>query len=227
MFIPIHDHNPRQYIHFHYATFGLIALNIAAYFLIQTTGSDVQYGLSLLPAALGGDVARPDQWVVVPEEATLLTYAFLHADIWHLAGNMVFLWVFGDNVEDALGHWRFVLFYCLCAIGAGALQFWLTPESTAHTIGASGAVAGIVAAYLILHPRVRVWILLFFRVPLRLSALWVLGAWIIYQLWSAVNAPDVGVAWWAHVGGIATGALLVLVLRRDGVPLFDRGLPSR
>lgn len=225
MFIPVHDYNPRIHIHYHYATLGLIGLNVAVYFLFQTNGNDAQFGLSLIPAALGGDIARPDNWVIVPEGATLLTYSFLHADLIHLSGNMLFLWVFGDNVEDALGHWRFVLFYCLCAIGAGAVQYWITPDSMAQTIGASGAVAGVVAAYLILHPRVRIWILLFFRVPLRLSAAWVLGAWIVFQFWNALSAPDAGVAWWAHIGGIITGALLVLVMRRSGVPLLDRGLP--
>src|SRR5690606_1926860 len=135
-----------------------------------------------------------------------------------------FLWVFGDNVEDAVGHWRFLLFYLLCAVGAGLAHALMVPDSPSPLVGASGAVAGIVAAYLILHPRVKIWVLAFGRLPLRLSALWVLGFWVLVQVWSVVMMGDGNVAWWAHIGGLASGALLILVLRRPGVHLFDRGL---
>lgn len=228
MFLPVHDANPRKHIRLHYATLSLIAINVLIFFLYEggiAMPIDA-VGLAVLPAAFTGEVVRPEALAMIPEELTLLTYGFLHGDIWHLLGNMLFLWVFGDNVEDAVGHWKFVLFYLLCGVGAGLAQIAVDPDSIYYTIGASGSVAGVVAAYLMLHPRVRIWILVFARIPVRLSAVWVLGAWIAYQLWSAFNAADEAVAWWAHVGGIVTGAVLILFLRRPGVELFDRNLPE-
>ena len=114
--------------------------------------------------------------------ASLVTYAFLHGSWMHLGGNMLFLWVFGDNVEDALGHGRFLVFYLLCAAAAGYGHALTEPVSIAPLIGASGAVAGVIGAYLVLHPKVRVWVLAFGRLPLRLPAAWVLSAWIAFQL---------------------------------------------
>jgi len=149
---------------------------------------------------------------------------FFHGDILHLAGNMVFLWVFGDNVEDALGHFRFLIFYLACGAIAGLMHALMLPSSEAPLIGASGAVAGVVAAYLMLHPKVRVWILILRFIPIQISAAFALGAWILTQF-VMVLVPETGpVAWWAHVGGILAGAVLVLFMRRPGVPLFDRGI---
>ena len=160
----------------------------------------------------------------VPEGLTLITYQFLHSDILHLLSNMLFLWVFGDNVEDAMGHFKFIVFYLLCGIAGGLAHAWMLPSSTLPLIGASGAVAGVIAAYLILHPRVRVWVLAFRFIPLRISAAWVLGIWAATQIVMVAIAPFDQVAWWAHVGGMVAGAVLVLFLRRPGVALFDRGL---
>ena len=124
----------------------------------------------------------PPELYVVPEDLTYLTYAFLHADIFHLGGNMLFLWVFGDNIEDALGHFRFLVFYLLCAIGGAAFHGFLDPASEMPLIGASGAIAGIVSAYLVLHPRVKIWILAFGRIPLRIPAWIALTLWIGFQV---------------------------------------------
>ena len=111
----------------------------------------------------------------VPERLTLLSYMFFHGDILHLAGNMLFLWVFGDNVEDAMGHIKFLIFYLACGVIAGLVHAWVVPTSDAPLIGASGAVAGVIAAYLMLHPRVRVWVLALKAIPLRISAAFALG----------------------------------------------------
>ena len=136
---------------------------------------------------------------------------------------MVFLWVFADNIEDAFGHLRFLLFYLLCAIGAGLIFVLSDPDGQGPLVGASGAVAGVVAAYLMLHPFQRVWVLVLMRIPIRLPAYWVLGFWVLFQIYSILTAePGDRIAWWAHIGGLITGAVLVLVLRRRGVPLFDR-----
>ena len=161
----------------------------------------------------------------MPEGYTLLTYMFLHGDILHLLSNMLFLWVFGDNVEDAMGHIKFIVFYLVCGIAGGLAHSLALPASKLPLIGASGAVAGVIGAYLILHPRVMVWVLAFRFIPLRISAAWVLGVWVATQLFMVLlNQPD-QVAWWAHIGGMVAGAILILFMRRPGVPLFDRGLP--
>jgi len=225
MFIPVFDINERQNIPLHYATLGLIAANVLV-FVLQVTllGDMTEVGLMLIPATFTGDLLRPEEIAVVPEWATIVTSAFLHADFWHLFGNMLFLWVFGDNVEDALGHIRFVVFYLLCAMAGGVAHILWDPVSQAPLLGASGGVAGIVAAYLVLHPRVRVWVLVLGKIPLRLPAFWIIGAWIVFQVAWALIEGDIAVAWWAHVGGIVAGVVLVLILRKPGTPLLDRGL---
>jgi len=158
----------------------------------------------------------------VPEGATYVTYAFLHADIWHLGTNMLFLWVFGDNVEDAMGHLRFLVFYLLCAAAGALAHGLLDPRSEAPLIGASGAVAGVVAAYLLLHPRVRLWVLVLGRIPLPLPAFVPLTLWIVYQLYMLVFDAQGEVSWAAHIGGIVAGFALIALMKRRTVPLLDR-----
>ncbi|CAN5199299.1 rhomboid family intramembrane serine protease [soil metagenome] len=224
-FIPIADTNPLRYIKRPFVAWAIIAANIVIYFTFELGGfareaseaSVINFGL--IPAVFNGDIAAP---IKFPPFLTLVTYAFLHADFWHLAGNMIFLWVFADNVEDAFGHVRFIVFYLLCAAGAGYAFVLSDPASTGPVIGASGAIAGVVAAYFLLHPTAKIWILLFARIPIRLGAIWVLGFWIVFQFISAFSGGEDNVAWWSHVGGLVCGAALTLVLRRRGVKLFDR-----
>lgn len=229
MFIPLHDHNSLKHVLRPVVTWGLIALNVLAYFVLQgaVTGdvspaSVLSYGL--IPSVVLDTKDLAPGLQAVPDSLTLFTYAFLHADFWHLAGNMLFLWVFGDNVEDAMGHMRFLAFYLLGAAAGGLAYILVNANSDVPLIGASGAVSAVVAAYLMLHPKVKIWVLALGRIPLRLSAQWALGAWILYQLYHAALSDAGPVAWSAHVGGMLAGALLVLVLRRRGVVLFDRGL---
>ena len=229
MFVPLHDENYLRDIKFQYVTLGLIALNIIV-FLLQLAGmrEPVVASFAIIPAELaetsGPFVETPYQAVPVPEQMTLLTYMFFHGDLLHLGGNMLFLWVFGDNVEDAMGHVKFLLFYLICGAFAGLVHTFMVPGSPNPLIGASGAVAGVIAAYLMLHPRVRVWVLAFKTFPLRLSAAVVLGLWIATQF-VMVMVPEIGpVAWWAHIGGLIAGAVLILFMRRPGVPLFDKDL---
>ncbi len=179
------------------------------------------FGTSLITAPDAG--CRPGS-MPLAEGATLLTYMFFHADIFHLFFNMLFLWVFGDNVEDAMGHVRFLIFYLACGVFAGLFHSWMVPDSELPLIGASGAVAGVIAAYLMLHPHVGVWVLAFKIIPLRISAGLALGLWIVLQI-VMIAVADVGpTAWWAHIGGLIAGAVLILFMRRPGVPLFDRGV---
>lgn len=226
MFIPLHDANSLRYIKVQYVTLGLIAANVLVYLLTAFGSEDyvqaAMIGLGYIPVTMFEDVVRPDSLMLVPDNATYITYAFLHADIWHLGGNMLFLWVFGDNVEDALGHVKFLIFYLLCAAAGAWLHGVFAPGSHAPLIGASGAVAGIVAAYLMLHPRVKVWILALGRIPIRLPAWIVLALWVLFQFAMLAAMGEDEVSWAAHVGGILAGAVLVVFLRRRGVPLFDR-----
>ena len=243
VFIPIQDDNQLRSIRFQWVTLGLIAVNVAVFVAtIAGIPETVLLSFAIVPRELvdegwRGFATYPHKYnfINVAERWTLLTYMFMHGNIMHLIGNMLFLWVFGDNVEDAMGHARYLAFYVLCGVFAAVFHSWLQPTSEIPLIGASGAVAGIIAAYLMLTPKVRVWVLVFRLLPLRLPAYVVLGSWIAIQfampllgqsglLGQAGQAGEV--SWWAHVGGIIAGAVLVLVMRRPGVPLF-RGVGSR
>ncbi len=227
MFIPLHDDNPLRHLPRPYVNYALIAFTVACFFLTGGFDDDAinmaAVGFGFIPSVASESVAVQS----VPGPFTYVTYAFLHAGWLHLLGNMAFLWVFGDNIEDALGHVRYLAFYLACAVAAAFVHALFNPDSLAPLIGASGAVAGVVGAYLVLHPRVKLWILLLGRFPVRLSAMWVLGAWIGFQVFNVLVAAEGDeIAWWAHVGGIVAGAGLIVVFRRPGVILFDRNLPK-
>jgi rhomboid family protein len=175
-------------------------------------------------SSLLGQQSTATHAIPLAEGATLITYMFLHANIFHLAGNMLFLWVFGDNVEDAMGHVKFLFFYFACGIFAALFHSWVVPDSNLPLIGASGAVAGVIAAYLMLHPRVGVWVLAFKVIPLRITAGLALGLWIALQVIMIALGAVGPTAWWAHIGGLIAGAVLIVFLRRPGVPLFDKGM---
>ncbi len=232
MFVPLHDTNPLKNIRFQYVTVGLIALNVVIFVIFQTgwfiplADEDVT-AFAVIPAKLlastgGGPAFFANGAVFVPERLTLVTYMFLHGGWLHLIGNMLFLWVFGDNIEDAMGHIRFIMFYLMCGIFAALLHSYMLPHSEMPLIGASGAVAGVIAAYLILHPKVKVWVLALWRIPIKITAAWALGIWIAAQFVSLLFESEEAIAWWAHVGGLAAGAVLILFMRRRGVVLFDR-----
>jgi len=230
LFIPLSDDNPLRFVHRQWVTIGIIAVNVIVY-VLQFSGLLLAAGsaLSVVPAellqvrSLTGSARGSFDAIAVPEVLTLLTYMFLHVDVLHLASNMMFLWVFGDNVEDAMGHLRYLAFYLLCGIAAALAQALMMPASQLPLIGASGAVAGTISAYLILHPRVLVWVLAFRVLPLRITAAWILGVWVATQLFMVLINRGDQVAWWAHIGGLAAGAALIPIMRRASVPLFDRG----
>lgn len=225
MFIPLYDSNHLRSISMQYVTFGLIALNVVAYLCTSIGGEQFTnaavLGFGFIPSVVHDTAELAPQFIVIPEDLSYLSYAFLHADIFHLGGNMLFLWVFGDNVEDALGHFRYLVFYLACAAAGAFVHGFVAPVSQEPLIGASGAIAGVVTAYLILFPRVKVWILAFARIPLRIPAFIVLALWILMQVVMFLAGGEDQVSWACHVGGIVAGAVLVLVLRRRGVPLVD------
>jgi len=230
LFIPLHDANALRHIHIQWVTLAVIVAN-SAIWIATGTGlaggelaiRDTVYGFGFIPAvALEG---VQNDFAVLPEGvypwSTYLTYAFLHGDFWHLLGNMLFIWVFGDNVEDAMGHVRFLVFFLLCAAAGALLHGVVQPSSQTPLIGASGAAAGVITAYLMLHPRVQVWVLALGRIPIRLSALWVIGAWIAFQFVNLAIADEGEVSWAAHVGGIVAGVVLLPLFKRRGVKMFD------
>jgi membrane associated rhomboid family serine protease len=140
---------------------------------------------------------------------------FLHGGWMHLIFNMAFLWVFADNIEDAFGHAGFSLFYLLCGIAAGLCHAIMQPTSQLPVIGASGAVSGVLGAYVLLYPKARLWIFFYLPVPFRIPAIFVLGAWFALQILGVFTPEEEGhlTAWWAHIGGFLTGLLLTLLLR--------------
>ena len=220
MVMPIWDHSPFKWPQPPYVMWSLIAVNFGVFFWTAGLSPDdaeaVARAAGLIPAALfGGGSAG-----AIPALLTPITCLFLHANFMHVFGNMIFLFVFGDDIEEALGHWRFLGFYLACGIGAGVAFVWSDPSSTTGLIGASGAVAGVVAAYLLLRPCAKVTCLLGL-IPLRLRAYWIIGGWAIWQFVDAASRTDDGVAYWAHVGGLITGAVLFMVIRPPGIALFD------
>ena len=229
LFIPLSDDNPLRFVRYQWVTIGIVAVNVIV-FILQMCGLGLAAGSSLavIPAELlqvrivEGSARGAFDTIPVPEGLTLITYMFLHTDVLHLTSNMIFLWVFGDNVEDAMGHIKYLAFYVLCGVAAGLAQSLMLPTSRLPLIGASGAVAGTIAAYLILHPRVLVWVLAFRVIPLRMTAVWILGLWVVTQLFMVLINRGDQVAWWAHIGGVVAGGLLVPFMRRPSVPLFDR-----
>ena len=228
MFIPLHDANELKHIKMQYVTIGLIVANVVVW--LMTTFSSESFaqaaaiGLGYIPSTIYDLAERGPDQIIVPDIVTYITYAFLHGDFMHLAGNMLFLWVFGDNVEDALGHLRFLIFYLLCAIAGAWLHGIIDVNSQVPLIGASGAIAGVVSAYLLLHPRVKVWVLVLMRLPLRIPAWIPIVLWIAFQFLMFAAGGEEQVSWAAHIGGIVAGAVLVVFMRRKGVPLLDRDI---
>jgi membrane associated rhomboid family serine protease len=223
--IPLHDDNPTVSAPF--VTLVVIGICVVAFLWQQTLGGFDQerilLGLGVIPAVLFGEKELAPALHLVPAEATLITSMFLHGGWMHLIGNMLYLWIFGNNIEDAMGHVRFIVFYVICGLVAVLTQAFQDPSSSVPTIGASGAVSGVLGAYLMLYPRSRILVLVFlgfFVTTFRLQALYVLGIWFIMQaLNAAVGGPaSGGVAWWAHIAGFITGALLIhLFKQRDRV----------
>jgi membrane associated rhomboid family serine protease len=225
--IPLRDDNPTT--HPPVITIGLICVTILAFFWQLSLGSQVEQAIRILgatPAELLGKLRYETEPRYLPPELTIVSSLFLHGGWMHLIGNMLFLWIFGNNVEDAMGHSRFLIFYFLCGAVAVLAQALPAPESTIPMIGASGSISGVLGAYLLLYPHARVLVLIplgFLSRVIYLPAMVVLGFWFLLQLLSAFlsdpNQP--GVAFGAHVGGFVAGMVLVVVFRRRGVSLFN------
>jgi len=225
--IPLHDDNPTDVPPVF--TILLIAACVLV-FLWQISLGKAQeraiLALGVIPSVLLGERRLSPELALVPPELTILTSMFLHGGWMHLIGNMLYLWVFGNNVEDAMGHLRFLVFYGLCGAAAVFAQALPNPASTIPMIGASGAISGVLGGYLLLYPHARVLVgipLGFIIHTARLPALWVLGFWFLLQIINTLLAGkgQGGVAWGAHIGGFIAGMLLLPLFRRRGVGLFQ------
>jgi membrane associated rhomboid family serine protease len=234
--IPLHDDNPTSTQP--YVTVGIMITCALVYvwqhLLLSETGTrEAVYAFGMVPALLTGEKYLPLDVALIPPWATVLTSMFMHGGFWHLAGNLLYLWIFGNNVEDVMGHVRFFFFYVLCGIGAVFAQVLPNPISEIPMVGASGAISGVLGGYLLLFPRARVLLGLplgFIIVGIgRFPAIWVLAAWFAMQLvmggLSAVqsnNESQGGVAFGAHIGGFIVGLALVAFFKRRHVPLWRR-----
>jgi membrane associated rhomboid family serine protease len=226
--IPLRDDNPTT---IRPVLTAALIVAASAVFLWQLTlppGTELRlaYALGVIPATLLGGERLPTELYLIPPWLTVLTSMFLHGGWLHLIGNMLYLWIFGNNIEDALGHVRFVLFYVVCGAAAALAQSALDVNSTIPMIGASGAIAGILGAYAVLYPRAHVLVLLplgFFSQIIRLPAMLVLGFWFVLQfLQGGLAAPggEGGVAYWAHIGGFVAGLVLIFLFPRRSAAGF-------
>lgn len=224
--IPLRDDNPTTLKPV--ITVGLIALCTLAFFWQLSLGAHAEaviQALGVMPATLFGSQRPSPELMQVPAALTIVTSMFLHGGWMHLIGNMLYLWIFGNNVEDAMGHGRFILFYLFCGVAAVLAQALPAPDSTIPMIGASGAISGVLGAYLLLYPHARVLVLIplgYFSRMLYLPAMLVLGFWFLLQLLNTFLADpnQPGVAFGAHAGGFIAGMLLVPLFKRRDVRLF-------
>ena len=185
------------------------------------------YALGVIPAVLFDEARLVSELEWVAPALTPITSMFLHGGILHLAGNMLYLWIFGNNIEDAMGHARFIVFYLLCGVAAVFAQALPDTSSTIPMIGASGAISGVLGAYLLLYPHARVLVLIplgFFLHTMHLKAGIVLGIWFAMQVISSLASGDgPGVAWNAHIGGFVAGIVLLPIFKRRGVRWLQAG----
>jgi membrane associated rhomboid family serine protease len=221
MFIPLKDLNPSRTYPF--VNITLILANIAAF--LYTLGLEATLPRGVYEALLFSYSTVPARFPAFLMGSTsfqvsflpLVTSMFLHSGLLHLAGNMLFLWIFGDNVEDFFGHITYLFFYLVCGVGAGLLHVLFNLHSNTPAVGASGAISGVMGAYLLLYPRARV-LTLVFIFPLPVPAVIFLGLWYLMQFFAGIDALghgiSGGVAWWAHIGGFLLGMLLTLMARR-------------
>jgi membrane associated rhomboid family serine protease len=231
MFIPISDDNPafRPPI----VTVAIIAICVLVYLHDLTLSGREQeirvLGFGMIPAVLFGSSELAPGIPTLNPWLTVFTSMFMHGGFMHLAGNMVYLWVFGNNIEDTMGHARFIVFYLLCGIAAAMSQALVDPDSVIPMVGASGAISGVLGAYLVLHPHARVKVLFFYGLvtTFELPASAVLGWWIVVQVINLLmsDPSQGGVAWYAHIGGFLAGMALIFFFRQRVIqPVgWDRG----
>ncbi len=235
-FLPLFDDNPTGRVPI--VTWILIAVCVAV-FLFQL-GLDERgerifiFSYGAVPALITGSELRPPALAGLPDYATVVTSVFLHGGLLHLGGNMLYLWIFGDNVEDSMGPIKFIIFYLACGVAATMAHVAIAPDSVTPLVGASGAIAGVLAAYLMLYPHAHVRVLVIILIFIRFAsfpAVAVLAAWLIIQFLSAPSAFDHaeggGVAYFDHLGGFAAGVILTPFFKRRDQQIFPKKQPTQ
>jgi membrane associated rhomboid family serine protease len=227
--IPISDDNPTNTVPF--LTVGLVVACVLVFIYEITLGPQAGerfvYQFGAIPAAIFGIEPLPVGAINLPPYVTLFTSMFLHGGLMHLIGNMLYLWIFGNNIEDSMGHARFILFYLTCGVIAAMSHAVFDPASVVPMIGASGAISGVLGAYLLLYPRAHVTVLIplgFFLSRMEIPAGFVLGFWFIFQILSgaaSVGSAGGGVAWFAHIGGFVAGMALIGFFKHRSVRFFN------
>ena len=230
VFLPLFDRNPIRYIQSAHVTLAILFLCLCVFFYQVTLSKEAEYIFILMygatPSSIFNGTPLSQYESLIPAGFTILTSMFLHGDFMHLAGNMLFLWVLGDNIEDELGHLRFLLFYVVCGIAGAVAHSLVDITSEIPMIGASGAISGIIGAYLILHPKAPIKTLIWFFV-IEVPAWLLLGMWTCIQFSNIFFSGSSGiaeVAWWAHVGGFITGVILIILFRKKNLKLFDEAM---
>lgn len=228
---PVRDDNPHFLVPF--VTYTLVILNVLAWIFLQGLGSEPALSQSIcLMGLVPGELLQtmpagmtfqlgPEMTCETTESAALssiVTHMFLHGSWMHIIGNMWFLWIFGNNVEDSMGHLRFFIFYFLCGFAAAGLQLAFDPDSIIPMVGASGAISGVMGAYILLYPRVTVHLLVFlgfYITTFAIPAFWMLAYWFILQVLGGFSSTgnSGGVAFWAHIGGFVAGMVLIMIFR--------------
>lgn len=219
--IPLKDDNPTNSTPI--ITYIIIGICVVV-FLLEISSPNYSsgalfYSWGVIPASLVHNLQVPEEIYRVPPMATLITSMFMHGGFMHLIGNMLYMWIFADNIEDELGKTKFIIFYILSGIAAALTQVYMNTESTVPMVGASGAIGGILGAYIVNHPRAKVLVLIplgFFTQIIKVPAIFVLGIWFILQFVSSAfsSSSGGGVAYGAHIGGFIFGAIAILFFNR-------------
>ncbi len=225
--IPLRDHITTSRVP--YVTYAVVGASVLVFLwqlsLGEHGGQQAVYALGAIPAVIFGHARLPADIAMVPPLATVFTSMFLHGGWMHLIGNMLYMWIFANNVEDSMGHLRFIVFYLLAGVVAVLAQSLPDVSSQVPMIGASGAISGVLGAYLMLFPRARVLVLIplgFFLKTLYLPAAVVLGFYFVLQVvMTAITPEGGGIAFAAHLGGFVAGAALIPLFKRRRVPLFS------
>jgi membrane associated rhomboid family serine protease len=223
--IPISDDNPVRITPF--INWLIIAACVGVYVWEFSLGPAMDNVISQMAFTPASGFHHGVPVIRAPQLEAIVISMFLHGGLLHLLGNMLYLWIFGNNIEDAMGHVKYLLFYFICGFAAAFTMAYMDPYSQIPVVGASGAISGTLAAYVLLYPRARINVIVPLGIifyPFKITAVWVVGFWFILQLVMASLADPTqpGTAWWAHVGGFAAGLVLTPFLKSRYVPLFGR-----
>jgi membrane associated rhomboid family serine protease len=227
--IPLRDDNPTEITPVVTVTMIVMCVLVFLYeiSLPAPTNQAFVFMYGAIPAVVFGQVQLPPELMGLPAYGTLVSSMFLHGGWMHLLGNMLYLWIFGNNIEDVMGHTKFIVFYGVCGVLAALSHAFMAPESTIPIVGASGAISGVLGAYLLLYPRARILVLIpfgFFSQMIYVPAAFVLGLWFLMQLFSggmSFGHEGGGVAFFAHIGGFIAGMVLIGLFKHPHVRFFN------